>query len=265
MNKLVNTSANAGEEFVEELSQNIIYEESNKFFNDIKENFGKTGIESIDSAIESSITVFQFGIQQVVYVAVTEYAITKLSLVLSSLILYIKGRGVVGKLKKFSQKLFSSTKNIPIAGSVLSAAGTAIVGNENQNIAIAQMVNDSSNNIASIVSNERGNQIHLLNNKSKRVQKEKQNIYSLRNTSKHTAMQRYIQKTETGQWKKTKKDKKLYCFVTGENYTTFNFSLDFVNRLNEFSVYAKTAKGQIYSSAKATLDLISQSADSMKD
>lgn len=80
------------------------------------------------------------------------------------------------------------------------------------------MGNDTVNNLTSIVAKERQNQIMLQGNKLNRIDiTQRKNIYSVRNNSRDKNMALYVHKFETGTWKDTLKDKKLYFDCTGQD------------------------------------------------
>lgn len=251
---------NAGEDFVEELSSAIVYEESSKLLQKTKEEAGLNPDQSkVDSAFEGALTTAFNGISNLVIVSVTEYALTKVVAIFSALVLFIKGRSIVQKTKSTAQNLFQKIGKVGgMPFRALQGAMGAIVGSQEQTLTIAKMANDSSNNLTSIIAKERQNQIMLQGNKLNRIDNAKQNIYSLRNNSKDKNMNLFLHKFNTATWKDTLKDKKLYFECTGQDNKIVAFDDVLIKKLNSYANIVETASGQIYTQAKATLDLITQ-------
>lgn len=260
MANVTSVLSNSGEDFIDELSSLIVYDEGTKVFKKIKDSLGLDPDNSkIDEALESALTTLQYGLMNMVIVTVTEYALTKSVTILSGLILFVKGRSIVQKTKSTAQNLFQKVGKFGgMPFRALTGAMGAIIGSQEQTLAIAKMTNDSSNNIASIIAQERQNQIMIQGNKLSRIDNAKSNIYGVRNTSRDKNMELYLHKFEKGLWKNTAKDKKLYFDCVGQNADTVSFTSDYVKTLNSYANVVTTAKGEIFTNAKATLDLLTQ-------
>lgn len=251
---------NAGEDFLDELASSITYREGTKFFKAIKDKLGLDPDNSVvDEALEGALTTLQYGLMNVVIVTVTEYALTKSVAVFGALVLFIKGRSIVQKTKNTAQSLFQKVGKMGgMPFRALQGAMGAIVGSQEQTLAIAKMGNDTANNIVSTVAKERQNQIMLQGNKLNRIDNAKKNIYSVRNNSRIKNMDLFMHKFNTATWKNTLKDKKLYYDCTGQDDKVIPFNSDLVDKLNSYANIVTTASGQIFSNAKATLDLLTQ-------
>lgn len=253
--------SNSGEDFVDELASAIVYDEGSKIFKDITNNLGLDPNNSkVDEALESALSTLQYGIMNLVIVMITEYALTKSILVLTSIFAYIKTRRMI-------KAMIDTFTNLPIlkrnpvgfvASSVIGKASEVLVANQSETLALAKMANSSSNNIISAVGQERQNQIMLQGQKLKRVDNLKNNIYQTRGNSRTKNMELFIHKFDTATWKNTAKDKKLYYDCTGQDDKVIPFNSDYVDKINSYANIATTASGQIYTQAKATLDLVTQ-------
>lgn len=247
--------SNTGEDFVDEYISNLVYREANSYIKDIKQRLDLQDGDILDEAIDSALTTFQYGVMNAVIMIVTEYAITKTGLVLLGLIVYIKGRSFVKKGKSIAQNIFQKIGSKGgFVGKAIQGAFGAVLGSQEQTLAIAKMTNDSANNIVTNVSMERQNQILLRTQKLNRVDATKANMYSVRNKSREKNMSLFVWKTTNGMWEKTQKDEKLYKDCVGDLVTPF--SPTFVLKLNSLADVVKTASGEIISRAKAEIDLI---------
>lgn len=252
-----NIASNTGEDFLDELVSNIVYRETNTFVTELKKKLDLQEDSYLDEAIESALMTLQFGLMNAVIITVTEYAFAKSALLLTGLIAYIKGRSILQKTKSVSKSIFSKVGNVGgLPFKMIKGALGPIIGSQEQTLAIAKMTNDTSNNLVSAIGRERQNQIHLQNGKMNRVDLAKQNLYSTRNKSREKNMALYLHKFETGSWEKTAKDKKLYFDCTGQEEKVVSYTSDYVDKLNQFSSFVKTAKGEIFGKAKLELDLI---------
>lgn len=256
---LGNIIANSGEDFIDELASAIVYDEGAKVFKKTESFLGLDPENSkVDAAIESALTTAQYGTMNLVTVLVTEYALTKSIFVLTSIFTYIKTRRMI-------KAMIDTFTNLPIlkknpvgfvASSVIGKASDVLVANQTETLALAKMANSSSNNIISAVGQERQNQIMLQGQKLKRVDNLKNNIYQTRGNSRFKNMELFIHKFNTASWKNTAKDKKLYYDCTGQDDKVVPFNSDFVDKINSYANVVTTAKGEIFSNAKATLDLL---------
>jgi hypothetical protein len=253
--------SNSGEDFVDELASLVVYDEGSKVFKKIKEGLGLNPDESkIDEALEGALSTLQYGLMNMVIVLVTEYALTKSIVVLTTIFAYIKTRRII-------KNMINAVTNLPllklnpvgyVAGTALNKASDILIANQTETLALAKMANSSSNNIISSIGQERQNQIMIQGQKLKRVESAKSNIYGVRNKSREKNMELYLHKFEKGLWKNTQKDKQLYFDCVGQNADTVSFTTEYVKTLNSYSSVVVTAKGEIFSNAKASLDLLTQ-------
>lgn len=259
MANVTNVLSSTGEDFVDELTSLIVFKEGNSIFGDIKKKLDLKEDSVLDEAIEGALSTLQYGMMNMVIVLVTEYALTKSVFVLSSLFTYIKGRRIVRNIAKATTSIVSKLGPVGWAvGKSIDSVTNVLVANQNETLAIANMANSSSNNLISAVGQERQNQIMIKGQKLKRVDNTKNNMYSVRNKAREKNMDLYVHKFETGTWRKTPKDKKLYFDNTGQNPQLVVFNTDFVKKLNSYSKYYETAQGDIYNETKATFELMTQ-------
>lgn len=258
---IANVLSSSGEDFVDELSSLIVYDEGSKVFKKIKDALGLDPDNSkIDEALEGALTTLQYGLMNMVIILVTEYALTKSAFILGSIFTYIKTRRILKNMTNFitNSPILKRNPVGYVAGTVLNKASDIMIANQTETLALAKMANSSSNNIISAVGQERQNQILLQGQKLKRHDNAKSNIYGVRNKSREKNMDLFLHKFEKGLWKNTQKDKKLYFDCVGQNADTVSFTSDYVNKLNSYSSLVTTATGQIFNNAKATLDLLTQ-------
>lgn len=259
MSSLNNVLSSSGEDFFDELISLAVYKEGNGVMKDIKSKLDLKDDSVLDEAISGALTTLQYGLMNVVIITVTEYAMTKTVVVLSSIFAYIKGRRIIRAVVDAGTNIVSKVGPIGwVAGNSLKSVSNVLVANQNETLAMANMANSSSNNIVSAIGRERQNQILIKGQKLKRVDNTKSNMYSVRNKSRQKGMDMFIHKFETGTWKNTAKDKKLYFDCTGQDTKIVPFNMDFVTKINSYSSILETAKGEIYTNTKATLDLLIQ-------
>lgn len=250
---------NSGEDFVDELTSLLVYKEGNEIFKKVRDTIGLKEDSILDEAIDGALSTLQFGIMNVVIITVTEYALAKSVLILGTIFTFIKSRRVV-------KGIISSASNIIqkfgplgyVASKSIDSVSNVLVANQNETLAMAKMANSSSNNIISAIGQERQNQILIKGQKLRRIDNTKSNIYTTRNQSRSKNMDLYIHKFETGTWRDTKADKKLYFDCTGQDTKTVPFNSVFITTLNSYSNYVKTAQGEIFNNTKATLDLLTK-------
>jgi hypothetical protein len=258
--KITSVLANSGEDFIDELSSLIVYKEGNEIFKKIRDSIGIKEDSILDEAIDGALTTLQFGLMNVVIITVTEYAVTKSVIILGTIFTYIKGRRII-------KNIVSSASNIVgkfgpagfVASKAIDSVSNVLVANQTETLAMANMANSTSNNIISAIGQERNNQILIKGQKLNRIDNTKKNIFNTRNQSRQKNMDLYIHKFETGTWQDTKQDKKLYFDCTGQDSKSIPFTSTFVSKLNSYSNYVKTAQGEIYSNARATMDLLTKS------
>lgn len=258
-----NIASSTGEDFVDELASNIVYNETNKIMKQVNEKLDLDPDSYVDEALSGALMTLQYGLMNATIMVVTEYAIAKAGILFTGLIAFIKGRNVFKVLGTKSSKLLGKIGGSRgrMAGKALGRFTSLIMGTQEETLAVAKMANDSGNNIVSAIGRERQNQILMHNQKVQRVDNAKSNLYKTRGNSREQKMNLYYDKFKRGNWKKTVKDKELYQNCTGQDFSksSLSWTVDFVAKLNSYTEFVKTAEGEIVSNAKATLQLINQS------
>lgn len=256
---ITNILSSTGEDFVDELTSLIVYKESNEVFKKVKDKLQLDENSVLDEALEGAMSTLQFGIMNIVIITVTEYVVVKSALILTSIFAYIKGRRIIKNMIDSASNIISKVGPLGyMASKGIDSVSGVLVANQTETLTMAKMANSSANNVVSAVGQERQNQIMISGQKLKRVDNTKSNIYDSRNTSRSKGMDLFIHKFETGTWKDTKKDKKLYYDCTGQEEKVFPYNATFISSLNSYAPYVKTAKGDIYNQTKATIDLLSK-------
>jgi hypothetical protein len=255
-----NVLSNAGEDFIDEYTSLLVYEEGSEIFNSVKKYLNLNPDSKLDEALEGALDTLKMGIMNTTIVLVTEYAITKTGAILTGIYVYIKGRRFIQSLKDgiLNNPVLKRTPLGFVGSTVVGTATNAVIGNQKETLALAGMVNNSANNLVGAIGQERQNQILLQGQKIKRVENAKSKMYGIRNKSREKNMELYMLKFDKGMWKNTQKDKKLYFDCTGQNADTVSFNQEYVNKLNSYANIVTTAGGQIFSHAKLTLDLLTQ-------
>lgn len=255
MSRVTGIVSSSGEDFIDELSSTLTYQYANQIFAPTVNKLGQSD-SVVDNALSGALTTLQYGIMNLVIMSVTEYAITKTSLVAGSIFVYLKATNVAKKTKGV---IAGALGSIPFVGrglgNIVMSVGSFVTKDREL---VAKMAMDSSNNLTTVISQERQNQILIKNQKYKKIDTTVDRAVNIRGHSRTKNMDLYMHNFKTGSWKKTQKHKKLYEDCTGqkmgENGLTWN--ANFVQKLNSYSEFAISSEGQIFSNAKATLDLL---------
>jgi hypothetical protein len=120
------------------------------------------------------------------------------------------------------------------------------------------MANSTSNNMASLVGQERQNQIMIRSAQQKYANNTTNNAVKLKTSGDNKYLTIFTHKTMTGTWLNTQEDKRIYEKATNtkvQQSGTATWSV-LHEKLNKFSSFATTAQGEIMNEVKATLKLI---------
>ncbi|MFY9090274.1 hypothetical protein [Arcobacter aquimarinus] len=258
MAKIGNILENTLEDFNDELITGVTYMLGEKSMKPL-ENALITGDDSIiDEALSSALMSFKFQVMNSVIVTVSQYATAKLVLSTTALVTFVKTGSLTKKLRNLSKGL----ENVPLVGRVgsrvLRFGVDAIVGDQNERIAIAKMSNDSLNNLTTVISRERQTQTMIQAERMRNLNKQvtnSQNIVSEKFEQKRAL---FNSKLKSGSWEFNNYDKKLYQDVTGYNFATNPqiFNQAFVDKLNSVADVAKDVEGNIVNQAQAFIDFI---------
>lgn len=247
--------SNSGEDFVDELSSSIVYKYTNQIFKPTIKRLNESD-DLVDQALASAITTLQFGIMQMVIISVTEYAITKATFAGGAIYIFLKSTNIARKTKEIMAGALGS---IPFVGrgmgNVARATGSFVSKDREL---ISKMAMDTNNNLTTVISKERHNQILMKQSKYRKVDNTMDNAIKLRGDGRSKDMGYFTLKFKTGTWSKTAYNKKLYENCTGQRFgeNGLIWNSDFVTKLNSYKEFALTSESKIVSSAQATIDLI---------
>lgn len=255
-NKITGIVSNSGEDFVDELSSSIVYKQSEQLFAPIVKKLEDEG-GVVNEALAGAVNTLRFGIMNYVIITVSEYALTKATLVSGAIFTYLKATNVAKRTKDL---LSSAVSVIPFVGKAGEKAVNATVGfiTKDREL-IAKMGMDTSNNISTVISQERQTQVMIKQSQFKREDNTMNQAVSIRNKSRDSNISYFTHKTMTGTWNYTQANKKLYELATGQDFSKtigLNWTQKFVDQLNSYSEFAKTSSGEIVNLSKATIDLI---------
>lgn len=257
-----NIAQNTIEDGIDEGISNIVYAIGSCYFGDGAEKNPKCNDivkSAFDEALEGAGNTLKYSIMNAVIYRTTEYAISKIIIGSGTIYLWIKKRRVVNSVKK---AVTDGLGGIPIVGGFLSGAvkgGIELAnGNQAENLALAQMANNNLNNLTTVISQERQNQILMRSSQNKQVMqslKLNHDAKGLRDSKKINA---YLFKMKTGTWTNTSEDKKLFQSVVPKEYIKegFMYNSSFVDKLNKHTEYAKTVEGELMNLAQTNLDMI---------
>ena len=155
------------EDFVDELSEGIVY----KYFNYAFAGFDPKLLEEGDDAIfaealEGAYSVLQYSIISSVIGVVSTLFIPKLVIMSGAIYTYIKTSRAINRARR-------ALVGIPYVGRSAVAIGAfasrLALGNQDERLAMAGMANDNGNNLISAIGQERQNQIIKTGDKRKHV------------------------------------------------------------------------------------------------
>lgn len=245
-------ATNTSEDYIDELTTGIVYKYKDYVFSGFDEKKLKTdGEDVMAEALKGASQTLQFSIMNAVIFSVTEYAMKGVAH--TAIFLYLKSGRAINKVRK-------GFGNIPIVGKGLTATASFFtslaIGNQEERIAMAKMANDSTDNMTTVLSQERQNQTMQLSHKRTQMLNTlglASNNKGLRDTKKTEA---YYHKMKTGSWANTTLDKNLFLSVVPREYVKqpFAFNSSFVKKLNGFTEFAKSSEDKLVNLAQAHLD-----------
>lgn len=259
MPKVTGIVNNSGEDFVDELCSSITYKYANQIFSPTVKKLNESD-SLVDNALGGAVSTLQFGMMNMVIQSVTEYAITKVSFVGGAIFVFLKTTNVAKKVKGL---ISGGLGAIPFVGKglgkMVDSVGSFVAKDREL---ISKMAMDTSNNMTTVISQERQNQIMVKQSKYQKIDRTLQNAVNMRGQGRAKQFQYFAHKTKTGTWNKTAYNKKLYEECTGQKFgeNGLLWNADFIKRLNSFSEFATTAEGKILNQTKATVDLIANKA-----
>lgn len=259
MPKITGIVSNSGEDFVDELCSSLTYGYANQIFSPTVKKLSESD-SLVENALGGAVQTLQFGIMNMVIISVTEYAMSKVAFVGGAIFIFLKSTNVAKKVKGIVSGALGS---IPFVGSglgkVADSVGSFVTKDREL---IAKMTMDTSNNMTTVISRERQNQIMMKQSKYQKVDKTIDNAISLRGQGRVKQFQYFAHKTKTGTWAKTNYNKKLYEDCTGQKFgeNGLAWNIDFVKKLNDFQEFAITSEGKIISQSKAMVDIIANQA-----
>jgi hypothetical protein len=249
---------NTLEDFNDELITGITYKYANKMFKPLEDSLTSDEDSVLNEALEGALSTLKFSIMNAVIISVTNYASVKLIQASGIIFAYVK----TGRITKVLRNLSERLKTLPMVGRVSSRVVRfgidAVVGDQKERIAIANMANNNVNNLASIVSKERHNQILI---KKSGLDHFDNNLKTNQGYVKEKYNQKrslFDSKFRSASWTISTDDKQLYQDVTGYNFSIKpqKFNQEFVDKLNSVSDVATDVEGNIINASQAHVDYI---------
>lgn len=255
--KVSQIASNTSEDFIDEAVSGYTYHYTKQAFEPLLNKIADGNEDSIlREALEGSIMTLQFGIMNAVIMTVTEYAFVKLATTSALILAFLKGSYVAQKVKNVVAGVIGA---IPIVGRGFGEAVKATGGflSADRQI-IAQMGNSTSNNMTSLVSQERQNQIMIRQAQHNYADHISASAIKLKQNGDNKYLTIFTHKTMTGTWLNSAEDKRIYEKATNTKVAqsgTATWSV-LSEKLNKFSSFAKTAEGAILNEVTATLKLL---------
>lgn len=255
--KVSQIASNTGEDFIDEAVSGYTYLYTKQAFEPLLNKIADGDENSVmREALEGSIMTLQFGIMNAVIMTVTEYAFAKLATTAALTIAFLKGTYIAQKVKNIVGGLLGA---IPFVGRGLGEAVKATGGflSADRQI-IAQMGNSTSNNMTTLVSQERQNQIMIRQAQHNYADHVTSSAIKLKSNGDNKYLEIFRHKTMTGTWMNTTEDKRIYEKATNTKVAqsgTATWSV-LSDKLNKFSSFATTAQGEIMNNVKTSLKLL---------
>jgi hypothetical protein len=258
MGKVGQITENTAEDFIDEGVSNLVYSIGNCYFGEKKSIVCKDIVDNaFKEALEGAGQTLKFSIMNAVIYKTTEYALVKLVSGGGLIYLWLKKRRVVNKIKK---GVVSLVELIPFKGKALGKGLDSMIsianGDQAENLKTAGMVNDSLNNMTTVISRERQTATMQVSQQKNQVLKSLGLNSNAKGLNDKKALEIYHHKMRTGTW--TVNDKEVYTRIVPKKYwnkSGFSFSASFVNELNKFKEYAVSAEGDIMNLAQTQLDI----------
>jgi hypothetical protein len=255
--KVTQIASNTSEDFIDEAVSGYTYHYTKQAFEPLLNKIAGGNEDSIlREALEGSIMTLQFGIMNAVIMSVTEYAFAKIATGATITIAFLKGTYVAQKAKNI---IAGALSGIPFVGKGAGEAVKATAGFlSSDRQLIAQMANSSSNNMASLVSQERQNQIMIRKAQHDYADNVTANAIKLKSNGDNKYLTIFTHKTMTGTWMNATEDRRIYEKATNtkvQQSGTATWSV-LHEKLNSFSSFARTAEGVVLNEVTATLKLL---------
>ncbi len=256
MSKIGQIGENTLDDISDELVTGVTYKYANRLFDPLINSL-KSKEESIfNEALQSGLNTLKFGITNAVIVSVSQYASTKLIQTSTLIFTYVKAGTLVKSLGKIKNNTVRKVGRV--GGKLLKGVLGGILGTQEERLALSKMANDNVNNLASIVSQERQNQILMQGAKYKHLDNQFTNVYNAKKNDFNKKMNLFTAKFKTGSWNLNSDDKKLYEDCTGYKFSQQSeiWNKNFLDKLNSMSEFAKDVDGKIYNAVQVHLDYI---------
>ncbi|RXJ82647.1 hypothetical protein [Arcobacter sp. F2176] len=255
--KVSQIAGSTSEDFIDEAVSGYTYWYTKQAFEPLLNKISGGKEDSIlREALEGAINTLQFGIMNAVMITVTEYAFSKLALTATATIAFLKATYIAQKARKL---ITGALGAVPFVGkglgNVVSATGSFLSSDRQQ---IATMANNTSNNLTTVVSQERQNQIMIRGYQHKSADNNTSNAIRLKQNGDNKYITIFTHKTMTGTWLNTTEDKRIYEKATNttvKSSGTATWSVLY-SKLNQFSEFAKTAEGVIMNNTMASVKML---------
>lgn len=255
--KVSQIASNTSEDFIDEAVSGYTYLYTKQAFEPLLNKIADGDENSVlREALEGAVMTLQFGIMNAVIITVTEYAFAKLATTAALTIAFLKGTYIAQKVRSIVAGVLGM---VPFVGRGAGEAVKATAGflSADRQI-IAQMGNSTSNNMATLVSQERQNQIMIRKAQHNYADHVTANAVKLKANGDNKYLTIFTHKTMTGTWMNTVEDKRIYEKATNTKVAqsgTATWSV-LSEKLNKFSNFARTAEGAILNEVTATLKLL---------
>lgn len=255
--KVSQIAGNSSEDFIDEAVSGYTYLYARQAFEPLLNKIAGDKEDSIlREALQSAIMTLQFSIMNAVMITVTEYCFTKVAGGATITIAFLKSTYIAQKAKNI---IAGALGSVPFVGrglgETVKATGSFLASDRKE---IAQMANNTSNNLTTVVSQERQNQIMIRGSQQKYADNVTSNAVSLKQSGDNKYLTIFNHKTMTGTWLNTSEDKRIYEKATNTKVAQSGTATWSVlhEKLNQFSEFAKTAEGVIMNNTMASIKML---------
>ncbi len=248
MQSLGNILGNSVEDGIDDFVSSFLFRKMREYTEPVKKDFESDS--DFDGAVQNFITTLSMGLTLYAYMHIMEY-IRKAGTRFTMLWAYIVAGKMKEKIKKLKPTSKIGKKGLRLATAVIGADKTG------ERIQVAKIINDNLNHIDNKIYQDKNIRMNMENRLLDMGGKASQ----IKGVSSQENFNLYLHKTKTSTWLNTNADKKLFERVTGEKITDSSAESwsKLVEKLNQYSEFAKNSEGQIFNLTEALLKVVNRS------
>lgn len=245
------------EDTLDDFSSGVTYYYAEQTFAPLRSKLSEgVSNEIVREALESGLSTLQYSVMNSVIHTVQDLVIQRVLASSAILLTYIKSGKVIKSLEKIKNKNIKMLGRV--GGKILRGVTGQLLGTQDERLAIANMANNTVNNVASSYTQERQNQILMRNTRVKHFDNVLNNTQQQNLGRLEQDINLFKMKTQKGLWTTSQEDKRLYERATGKKFSQSQevWNKGFVEKWNNVADVAKDVEGQTINQAQAFIDYI---------